>query len=81
MCLQRKLDEAEAEGYDRLCPVLSTQPDAQMVGIARLHYRPHTSRTAAWYAELQKRARALIERYRELAMRVETSRARLGSFG
>jgi len=38
----------------------------QLVGIARLRYRPHTKATAAWFAKKQEWD-GWRERYRELA--------------
>ena len=45
-------DWAENEGL-RLVPVLRHIAQVTMVGIARLRYRPHTTLTAAWWADLQ----------------------------
>lgn len=36
----------------RLVPVAAHRGEIQMVGIARLRYRPRTSATAAWYARM-----------------------------
>lgn len=33
-------DRAQDDGYDYFCPVLHTKADVQMIGIARLHWRP-----------------------------------------
>lgn len=38
-----------------------------MVGIARLRYRPHTTLTAAWWADLQTKGAEYVERYDRLA--------------
>jgi hypothetical protein len=79
MCLPSKLDAAEDEGYRHYCPVLHTQPDAQMVGIARLRYRPHTRRTATWYAELQECASDYVDLYDKLTANAEdATHTRLG---
>jgi hypothetical protein len=71
MCLPSNVETAQEDGCDYFCPVLHTKPDVQMIGIARLHYRPHTRRTAAWFAELHQSARKYIERYREFAAKAE----------
>jgi hypothetical protein len=50
-----------------LLPVSTHQlPNVQLVGIARLRYRPHTKATAAWFAKKQEWDE-WQERYRELA--------------
>jgi hypothetical protein len=46
-----------------------------MVGVARLRYRPHTSKTAAWWAELQAKADGFLRGYREMEA-TATRRAR-----
>jgi hypothetical protein len=48
-----------------LVPVVNTLPNVQMIGVARLRYRPHTKRTSAWQRELAVNGRAWVERYRE----------------
>ena len=49
-----------------LVPVPAHMANVHLVGIARLTYRPHTSVTAAWYAELQEKGGEYLRRYREL---------------
>lgn len=49
-----------------LLPARKGQPNVQLVGIARLRYRPHTTATAAWHAKAKEWA-AWRERYQELA--------------
>jgi hypothetical protein len=50
-----------------LLPVSTHQlPNVQLVGIARLRYRPHTKATAAWFAKKQEWGE-WRERYRDLA--------------
>lgn len=47
-----------------LVPVLKTKPNVQLIGIARLKYRPHTARTAEWLSqadEWQKIAKSFQE--------------------
>lgn len=67
MCLPSKVEEAEGQGFQHFCPVLSTKPNVQMIGVARLTYRPHTKRTKAWFAELQQTSPAWIETFQKLA--------------
>jgi hypothetical protein len=50
-----------------LVPVLAEFSDAQLVGIYRLRYRPHTAATAAWMRELQEGATSWINSYNKLA--------------
>ena len=57
---------AKAEGMI-LCPVSRDYPKALMVGIARMHYRPHTKRTSAWSSNLQYDGPAYVEQYRRIA--------------
>jgi len=49
-----------------LAPVPAHMANVQMVGIARLKYRPRTALTAAWWAETQDRCKGHIERYTKL---------------
>jgi hypothetical protein len=48
-----RVNAAANEGFVYLCPIRTSVPNACMVGIARLRYRPHTTRTGAWVAELE----------------------------
>jgi hypothetical protein len=52
-----------------LAPVPRHITNVQMVGIARLRYRPHTKLTAAWWSELAEKGEALIAKYEQLADR------------
>ncbi len=45
---------AEMEGHYNLVPVRKHIVNAAFVEIFRLRYRPHTSATAAWYAQMKK---------------------------
>jgi hypothetical protein len=64
------------------CPVLRTRPNAQMIGVWRLTYRPHTKRTAAWFAELQSSAPGWIRIFEELTAKGEiSSRRRMENYG
>jgi hypothetical protein len=62
-----------------LVPVSATLPEAQLVGIYRLRYRPHTAATSAWMRELQEVATIWINAYGELAPHGDWSRERTGS--
>jgi hypothetical protein len=50
----------------RLAPVPRHVAEVQLVGIARLRYRPRTRMTAAWWAELQAKGERHLARYRGL---------------
>jgi hypothetical protein len=49
-----KVEAAFNEGFSLLCPVRSSIPNVCMVGVARLRYRPHTTRTGAWIENLNE---------------------------
>jgi len=66
MCAPWHLETAESAGL-LLCPVSRDYPKAQMVGIARLHYRPHTKRTSAWARNLQQCGAGYVTQFRRLA--------------
>jgi hypothetical protein len=65
-----------------LAPVPTTDyPNVQMVGIARLTYRPHTVKTRAWWAAHTDKAPLWAKSYVELKEKVEeqqTTRDLLG---
>ena len=50
-----------------LAPVLAHIGQVQMIGVARLRYRPQTSLTAAWWATHNDACRELAESYEELS--------------
>jgi hypothetical protein len=52
MLTAEQVNWAEEKGY-HLVPVRRHIANATMVEVFRLKYRPHTSATAAWYAEMQ----------------------------
>ncbi len=60
-------DWAVEMGIRQLVPVPRHIANVQLIGIARLHYRPHTRMTAAWWAELNANAQKHLARYSELA--------------
>lgn len=57
----------EIDNHDYVLPVLKHMESAAVVGISRLVYRPHTSKTAAWYANHQNSCRQFLNRYEALA--------------
>lgn len=71
MAVPKRIDEAKERGFEYFCPIQQTKPSAQMIGVARLTYRPHTRRTASWFAELQRTAPAWIETFRKLTEKAE----------
>lgn len=56
----------------QLVPVPRHITNVQVVGIARLRYRPHTRMTAAWWAELSANAEKHLARYAAIAARHNT---------
>jgi hypothetical protein len=52
----------------RLAPVPRHVAGVQLVGIARLRYRPKTRKTAAWWADLQAKGESFLRRYEALAV-------------
>ncbi len=67
MCQEWAIEQAEDDGFKYFCPVSQSKPDAQLIGVARLLYRPRTQRTAAWYAHLQASGNQAFPYYEELA--------------
>jgi hypothetical protein len=59
-------DRAIEEGF-HLAPVPHHIAQVQMIGVARLRYRPHTKLTAAWWAELHEKGEGYIQRYAALS--------------
>lgn len=51
-----------------LVPILTHIAEVQLIGMARLKYRPQTRLTGAWWAEHQKICQAFIDKYETLAM-------------
>ncbi|MBV8650508.1 MAG: hypothetical protein JO255_03510 [Alphaproteobacteria bacterium] len=58
-----------------LAPVLRHIEQVQMIGIARLRYRPHTSLTAAWIAQLEQKTDMRLADYRRIEERARQSAA------
>jgi hypothetical protein len=61
-----KREKAYSEGFYHFAPIPKTLANVQMIGVARLRYRPHTSRTRDWYGDLTRNAEGWISRYREM---------------
>jgi len=71
MALPSKLEEAEEAGFEHFCPILKTMPTAQMIGVARLTYRPRTQRTQGWFRDLNQNAPDWIETFARLTAKGE----------
>lgn len=57
----------EAENFDYVLPVLRHIGNPAVVGVSRLVYRPHTKRTAAWFAQHREACQGYAARYDALA--------------
>jgi hypothetical protein len=62
-----KRDPAALRGFTLLVPVAKTLPNVQMVGIARLRYRPQTKRTSDWWHDVSSQSARWIAHYKKLA--------------
>jgi hypothetical protein len=62
-------------GIHQLAPVPSHIANVQIVGIARLRYRPHTRMTGAWWADLSANAEKHLARYAAIAAHQNTRMA------
>jgi hypothetical protein len=66
-CLtERQYENALDEG-GVLVPVRAHIEQVQLIGVARLRYRPHTRLTSAWWAEHTARCGQFAQRYEEIA--------------
>jgi hypothetical protein len=54
------------DSYDYVLPVLNHLMNAAVVGVARLRYRPKTSRTAAWFGQHREDCKKAVSAYRNL---------------
>lgn len=54
-----------------LAPVPNHVAEVQLIGVARLRYRPHTNMTAAWWANHQSVCEGFAATYRQLCKRPE----------
>jgi len=59
LALEFKAQQARIEGYCWTAPIKNTLPEAQLIGVGRLTYRPHTRRTSEWFAQLKRERPAL----------------------
>jgi hypothetical protein len=66
MMTEGQLRRAELEGYPHLVPVQKHITKATLVEIFRLRYRPHTTATAAWYAQMKESTTKWLARYQEI---------------
>ncbi len=80
MALPEKREAAMNEHFYYLAPVESNYPDVQMIGVARLKYRPRTNRTGQWHQELVGNAPKWIARYAALKEKADGA-ARWADFG
>jgi DNA-binding transcriptional ArsR family regulator len=58
-----------------LAPVRRHMANVQMIGVARLRYRPRTALTEAWWAELNNKGERFIENYNKLIVPMGKERA------
>jgi hypothetical protein len=63
MVTEDQLRRAELEEHYDLVPVRRHIANATMVEIFRLRYRPHTTATAAWYAQMKESTAEWLARY------------------
>jgi hypothetical protein len=63
MVTEAQLRRAEMEDYPHLVPVQKHIARATLVEVFRLRYRPHTTATAAWYAQIKESTAEWIARY------------------
>jgi hypothetical protein len=66
MCPRERIVQAEADGFTIFCPVSVNYPNAVLVGIARMRYRPHTRFTAEWGAGLQSSGGQFVRELQEI---------------
>ncbi len=62
---------ARSQGL-KLVPVPRHMRNVQVIGIARLRYRPRTALTSAWWADLQGKGERHLERYKAQLERATT---------
>jgi hypothetical protein len=66
-CLTEWQYEDAADEGGVLVPAPAHVEQVQLIGVARLRYRPHTRLTSAWWAEHTARCGQFAERYEEIA--------------
>jgi hypothetical protein len=76
-----KCMDAIRGGATLVIPVSRDYPNAHIVGVARLRYRPRTWRTLRWIEEKEAHLPTYIERYRTLRLAAEKRRVRLAAGG
>jgi hypothetical protein len=65
----RMVGESRAQSIQGIAvPVQKHIGEVAMIGVARLRYRPHTTLTAAWWAEHQNVCQGFTEQYNALAV-------------
>jgi hypothetical protein len=69
MLTERQREWATGEGLI-LAPVPRHMINVQMVGIARLRYRPQTKMTGAWWADLESKCAAFTEKYEQIPAQI-----------
>jgi hypothetical protein len=62
-----QIEQAATQGYCRLVPVRRHIRNVCMNEVYRLKYRPQTSATATWYAEMQRTAAEYLPRYERIS--------------
>ncbi len=71
MLTEQQRDWARSEGL-WLVPVPRHMRNVQVIGIARLRYRPRTALTSAWWADQQSKGKRHLERYEAQLERATT---------
>jgi hypothetical protein len=71
MALESRVRQVQFEGYSWMAPIKNTLPDAQLIGVGRLRYRPHTRRTSEWFADLTESAPRWTQIYQDLCTKAE----------
>jgi hypothetical protein len=69
MLTQAQFDRARQKGAVWIIPVKRHVRNVQLIGVARLRYRPHTKMTGAWWAEVQSACEVHIGQYEKLIAR------------
>jgi hypothetical protein len=71
MLTDEQAERANQEGFSYFAPIKRHIRKIEMIGVARLRYRPHTSKTAAWWADINDAARRWIGHYDDIARRLD----------
>jgi hypothetical protein len=67
MVTEGQRDWAERNGYEWFIPVRRHIANAALIEVYRLKYRPHTTATAAWFAQMQQTTAQYLDHYRAMA--------------